>query len=270
VKHKQILDKLASRELVVSMNADLARSTREMMLTGGGPRADQQRRVLAPVLARWRCLLDSGSTPAHVKDIARVALATLLHKYGFAEQDVTASALTAVDDLNRGVVLSGAFGRQAAEIKALLCSPPVPRTRRPPRTRAMTFLRPGDVVSIQLDQWFQAAYVIELHSDNGGTFPVIEFYQGRFYRVPAAADLSGRAMARDHGRARFGVDGLTYLPDPAGQVVQVAAGKLAPPQGTSPGLGEGSWIFSDILLLQEQMARLLSRRSRPKAANSPD
>ena len=41
--------------------------------------------------------------------------------------------------------------------------------------------------------------LLDLHKDSGGTFPMIEFYEGRFKRVPAAQDLSGRGVARDYG-----------------------------------------------------------------------
>ncbi|MCX4848756.1 hypothetical protein [Streptomyces sp. NBC_00893] len=98
---------------------------------------------------RWRCLFDAEDVGPAAKDIARVALATLLHKYGFQDPGTTAGALRAVDGLNRHVVLSGAFERQSPETKKLLESPPVPLTRRPRAPRAQSFLRTGDVISFE-------------------------------------------------------------------------------------------------------------------------
>jgi hypothetical protein len=258
MRHQQILDKLASRELVGAVDEDLARWIGDKMLGHCGSQADLQQMVLPPVLARWRCLLDADNVANHLKNVAWVALATLLHKYGFAEQDITAKALTAIDDLNREVVLSDAFARQSDAIKALLRSTPTPRTRRPPRPKPITFLRPGDAVSIQLDGYFYAAYVLELHRDRGGSFPVIEFYEGRFERLSAAQDLRGRAMASQYGGARFGVIGLTYLPDPANQVVLITSGSVDPPQGAPPRPHRGLWTLTDIMRLQDYVRKLFA------------
>jgi hypothetical protein len=120
----------------------------------------------------------------------------------------------------------------------------------------MTFLRVGDIVSIQLGGHFHAAYVLQLHRDRGGTFPVIEFYAGRFDRIPAAEQLTGRGMARGYGRERFGVMGLTYLPDPANQVVAIAADRPKPPQGAPPRPHQGQWIVTDLLRLQDYIREL--------------
>jgi hypothetical protein len=75
-------------------------------------------------------------------------------------------------------------------------------------------------------------------------YPVIEFYAGRFRRPPSVAELTGRAAARDRGRARFAVVGLTYLPDPAGQVVALASQHPQAPAGTDPGPGEGLYTLT--------------------------
>jgi len=257
MKHQQILDKLAaSRELIRAMDEDLARRTREVMIGSRGPHVDVMQRLLPPVMARWRCLLDAASAHIHTKNIAWVALATLLHKYGFRDEHITARALTAIDDLNKDVVLSDGFARQSEAIKAFLRSEPTPLTRAPRRPRLETFLRVGDVVSIQLDGYFHAAYVRELYRDSGGTFPVIEFYQGRFERFPTAEDLTGRSMARECGRGRFGVIGLTYLPDPANQVVAIGADHLDPPAGAPPKPHHGNCIITDLFWLQDYIREL--------------
>ncbi|MFD0627883.1 hypothetical protein ACFQ2K_39840 [Streptomyces sanglieri] len=46
--------------------------------------------MIPPVLLRWRCLFDAEDVGPAAKDIARVALATLLHKYGFQDPGTTA------------------------------------------------------------------------------------------------------------------------------------------------------------------------------------
>nr|BFE79717.1 hypothetical protein GCM10020093_023180 [Planobispora longispora] len=65
-----------------------------------GTRAEVRRPVIEPVLRRRRCLLQAPGTDTTTRDIARVVLATLLHKYGMRADDVTAAALAAVDDLD--------------------------------------------------------------------------------------------------------------------------------------------------------------------------
>ncbi len=212
VRHRQILDKLDARGLVQALDEELARWVREQMVYPVSSYAELERAVIPPVLARWRCLLDADDVRPAAKYVAWVALATLLHKYGFRDDASTSMALTAVDELNRHVVLSDAFERQSPAIKSLLGSTPTPLTRRPRSPRNVTFPRPGDVVSIELSGRFHAAYVRELHGIN--EFPVIEFYAGTFAQSPTPALLEGRDAARDHGRARFGAVGMTYLPTP--------------------------------------------------------
>jgi hypothetical protein len=257
MRHQQILDKLsASRDLVRAMDEDLARWTGEVMTGSRGLHIDVAQQLLPPVMARWRCLLDAGNAHVHTKNIAWVALATLLHRYGFRDKHITAKALTAIDDLNKDVVLSDAFARQSKATKAFLQSTPKQLTRRPQRPKPETFLRVGDVVSIELNRYFHPAFVLALHRDRGGTFPVIEFYEGRFKHIPAPEDLSGRAMAREYGRGRFGVIGLKYLPDPANQVTAIAAGHADPPRGAPPKAQHGQWILTDLMRLQDYITEL--------------
>ncbi|WP_416966686.1 hypothetical protein [Streptomyces sp. 4F14] len=252
MKHQQVLDKLAAREIVQAMNEDVARWTGRQMSYRGLSHAEVERAVVPPLLARWRCLLDDADAPA--QDVGWVALATLLHKYGFQDGAVTTGALASVDGLNRRVVLSDAFERQSPAIKALLRSAPTPLTRRPRSPRTVTFLRPGDVVSVRLAGRFHAAFVHELHGAN--EFPVIEFYAGSFSRAPTMAQLADRPAARAGGRARFGVVGLTYLPDPARQVVALASGHSQAPYGDGPQAGDGLWTLTDIIELPQVTAGL--------------
>jgi hypothetical protein len=201
-------------------------------------------------------MLDADAVPAGQRNKGWVALATVLHKHGVADQHVTAPALVAIDDLNREMTLSEAFQRQSDAIKELLRSAPVPLKRRPARPNPVTSFRPGDAVAIELDQRFHAAYVLSRAGDAGDTRPVVEFYRGRFDRPPTAEDLKGRAMAREYGRGRFGVFGLTYVPDPANQVVLIASAAVDPPQGAPPIPGRGEWTSTDLLQLQDHIRRL--------------
>ncbi|MFD4857505.1 hypothetical protein [Streptomyces atratus] len=50
--------------------------------------------------------------------------------------------------------------------------------------------------------------------------------------------------------------GLTCLPDPANQVLAVEAQHPHPPHGADPRSGEGLWVMSDILSLQEDVLNL--------------
>lgn len=254
MKHQQILDKLAARGIVQAMNEDVARRTGRQMSYRGRSHAEVERAVVAPLLTRWRCLLDAADATAAAKDVGWVALATLLHRYGFHDGAVTTRALASVDELNRHVVLSDAFARQSPAIKALLRSAPTPLTRRPRVPRTVTFLRPGDVVSVRLADRFHAAFVHELHGAN--EFPVIEFYAGSFAQPPTMAQLAGRPAARAGGQARFGVVGLTYLPDPARQVAALAARHSKAPHGGDPQAGDGLWTLADIIDLPQATAGL--------------
>lgn len=254
MKHQQVLDKLAARGHVRALDEELARWVRWQMLAPPPSHGELTREVVTPVLTRWRCLLDSDEARPATRNVVRVALATLLHKYGFQDAGVTAEAVEAVDALNRDVVLGDAFARQSEEIKQFLCSAPAPLTRKPASPRSLTFLRPGDVLSVELSGRFHAAYVWKVNGLN--ETPVIEFYAGTFAQPPTPADLADGEAARPGGRARFDVDGLTYLPDPAHQVRAVAAGRHQGPLGGEPGPGQGLYTMSDVMTLQQHMVNL--------------
>lgn len=254
MKHQRILDKPAARGLVRAMDEELARWVKHRMSPPGRTHTEVERDVITPVLLRWRCLFDAEDVGPAAKDIARVALATLLHKYGFQDPGTTAGALRAVDELNRHVVLCDAFERHSPEIKKLLESAPVPLTRRPRAPRALSLPRTGGMISFELAGRFHAAYAREM--TGGNEFPVIEFYAGTFARPPVEAELSDRAAAAERGRARFGVVGLSQLPDPAHQVPAVEARDAHPPYGGDPRPGEGLWQLSDIMSLQQDVRYL--------------
>ncbi|MEU0412159.1 hypothetical protein ABZ307_30650 [Streptomyces griseorubiginosus] len=256
MRHQQILDKLAARGIVRAMSEDVARWAAQQMAYPGRSHAEVETAVTGPVLTRWRCLLDAADAPATERNVGWVALATVLHKHGFQDSAVTGNALTSVDELNHHAALSDAFARQSPAIKAFLRSTPTPLTRRPRNPRTVTFLRPGDVVSIRLADRFHAAYVHELHGAN--EFPVIEFYAGSFTRPPTTAQLTNRPAARPAAGARFGVVGLTHLPDPARQVLLLASQHAQPPHGGAPRPGTGLWTLTDLLELPTATASLRS------------
>ncbi|WP_328682944.1 hypothetical protein [Streptomyces sp. NBC_00343] len=96
--------------------------------------------------------------------------------------EFTAHAIRAIDELNHEVVLSDAFARQSENSKKFLSTEPAPLTRKPSAPRPLTFLRAGDVLSVELGGRFHAAYVWEVEGLN--ETPVIEFYADTFSRRP--------------------------------------------------------------------------------------
>ncbi|GII04206.1 hypothetical protein [Planobispora takensis] len=147
--------------------------------------------------------------------------------------------------------LAGWVGRRLREIGG---------TPAEVRRRAVTFLRPADVVSIELDAAFHAAFVLQLHDDKGGQCPVIEFYAGRFPLPPTARQLAGRPAAGGvrFRHARFSVWGLTHLPDPARQVRLVARGHPDKPLSAPSRPGEGRYTVTDPISLQQSMMTLFA------------
>ena len=250
MKHQQILDHLAARGHVQALDEELSRWVRRQMSL----RQATGDRVIPPVLARWRCLLDDDEARPVTKNVVWVALATTLHKYGFQDPAVTAEAVAAVDALNDAVALSDAFARQADKIKEFLASPPLPLTRKPSDPRPLTFLRPGDVLSVELHGRFHAAYVRKLNGLNETA--VIEFYAGTFGRLPTTDELTDREAARPAAGARFAVTGLTYLPDPANQIRALAAAHPTGPTGGDPVPGQGLYAVTDLFSLQRDLENL--------------
>lgn len=75
----------------------------------GRSHTEVEKAVISPVLVRWRCPLDAADATAATTDVGWVALATLLHKHGIQDSDISARASTSVDEVNRHVVLSDVF-----------------------------------------------------------------------------------------------------------------------------------------------------------------
>ena len=129
-------------------------------------------------MLRWNCILnaDKDAVTDNYKLITTLGLCIQLHKYGFADKDLTAKALKAIDKLNKDVVLSDDFFRKSDEIKKIINLTPVSLKRKPTIPENITFYREKDVISIQLDNKFYPAYIHKLTGTNES--PIIEFYNG--------------------------------------------------------------------------------------------
>jgi len=85
--HQQILDKLAAKHLVQSIDEDLARLTFYAMCYYKENNIGQQLSYILPkLLLRWNCVLNaSDAISNHYKWKTVLALSVILHKYGFAD-----------------------------------------------------------------------------------------------------------------------------------------------------------------------------------------
>ncbi|GAA3772060.1 hypothetical protein [Flavobacterium ginsengiterrae] len=220
--HQQILDKLASKHLVKSIDEDLARLTFSAML-GNKDSADTHLLYILPrLLNRWNCVLNADEISNNYKQITILALSVLLHKYGFQDETINKKAIDAIDLLNKEVVLSDDFERKSEEIKQFILSTPTPLKRKPSQPESITFYRKGDVISIQLEDHFYAAYIHEI--SRGNESPIIEFYDGVFDTIPSwegIKNLSAKGQLYNSGIERiskYSVYGLKHQPDTANQI----------------------------------------------------
>ncbi len=226
--HQQILDKLAARKLVQSIDEDLARLISDAMSVHKNDLTGQLANFLPKLMVRWNCvLLADREISMDYRHKTVLALAILLHKYGFADQTITDQAIQAIDALNAGVVLSDDFYRKSDDIKAFIQTIPVPLKKKPSYAESLTFYRGEDVISIQLEQKYYAAYIHYIQGVNES--PVLEYYDGEFDQVPTLAELEklpARGAVFNDGIARislYAVNGLKFLPDMAGQIQLISA-----------------------------------------------
>ena len=263
INHLQALDKLASRQLVQVIEDDVARLTAEAMsFAKHNQQLSVASHVLSKLLLRWNCVLQGPleEVSANYKDITVLALVLLLHKHGMAEATLTQAALQAIDGLNERVVLSDAFFRSTDAIKDLLTSPPVALKKRPSTRDNLTFLRAQDVIAIQLEQYFYAAYVHEINGFN--EYPVLELYDGRFDLRPNMADLQGRAAwgeTYNDGLTRISmhaVCGMRHVPDAANQFHLIASGITSPPERGSLLPPVGLYSMADLFRLQKVLQKI--------------
>ncbi|MBB5620102.1 hypothetical protein HDE69_001140 [Pedobacter cryoconitis] len=264
--HQQILDKLAAGNVVSCIDDELARLVGWSM-NGELETAEQQLADFLPkLLSRWNCVLKAGKEEigAYYKEKVILVLAVLLHKYGFKDKTITEQALKAIDKLNKGVVLSDHFFRKTEEIKAVLNSDPVPLKKRPGHRESITFYRSKDVISFQLDGQFYAAYIHGLVGQNN--YPIIEFYDQVFTRVPELKDLKNvkaRGAVYNDGVARISLDAIylmKYLPDLANQVHLIAAGVEEKPSNDHLEESVGLYGMSDIFRIQDTIRGIFKPR----------
>ncbi|WP_367865233.1 hypothetical protein [Pedobacter sp. WC2423] len=264
--HQQILDKLAAGAIVSCIDDELARLVGWSM-NGEFETAEQQQADFLPkLLSRWNCVLNAGKEEvgAYYKEKVVLVLAVLLHKYGFKDKVITTQALKAIDKLNKGVVLSDHFFRKTEEIKAVLNSDPVLLKKRPGHRESITFYRSKDVISFQLDGQFYAAYIHDLVGQNN--YPIIEFYDQVFTRVPELKDLKdvkARGAVYNDGVARISLDAIylmKYLPDVANQVHLIAAGVEEKPSNDHLEESVGLYGMSDIFRIQDSIRGMFKPR----------
>ena len=255
--HQQIIDKLAARHLVQSIDEDLARLVYTAMRFHKDD-SKQHSFILTKLLLRWNCVLKaSDADPGHYKSKTVLALAILLHKYGFADPKITSEALMAIDDLNTGVVLSDDFFRKSDEIKKFLTSEPAKLKRKPVVPENITFYRPKDVISIQLDNRYYGAYVHRLSAPNETV--IIEFYDGVFDQVPTMSELEklpAKGQLFNDGVERvanFSICGLKFLPDLANQVKLVSACIETKPSNAHLSESIGLYTVKDIFSIQDDI-----------------
>lgn len=254
MNHQQILDKLAAKHLVMAIEENLAHVTFDAMCFHKTSFEKQQQHVLDALMPRWNCVLngDHSISPIYRNKTA-LALAVLLHKYGFMVQNLLKLALDAIDGLNREVALSDDFFRKSEPIKQLLKTDPAPLKRKPATADNITFYRAQDLCAIQLCGKYYLAYVHSIHNIN--SCPIVEFYDAVFDHLPSAEQVNpllkrkAKGQTYNDGICRtscYYLNGMTYLPDPANQVHLIQACWTHLPDGShlhAPvGLGTVSHI----------------------------
>ncbi len=233
--HRNVLNHLAGGELVEAIESDVKRCALWARLSpdkAAREPAEIGAEVIATLMLRWQCILDSDdsiTTPLY-RHTTALALATAVHQQGFASAAVTAKAIAAISALSEAGALSDHFRRKSAQIASLLESEPVMPARRPGMQKSFTRWRAGDIASVQVDGQYHAFYVL---SANQGA-PVVEFYD---YLSPVAptldvlATLPARGTSpdpKDNYLHRLALYGLVHQPDPANQFVLLASAAEGP------------------------------------------
>lgn len=258
--HQQILDKLAAKHLVKSIDEDLARLTFTAMCYEKD--VEKQLSYLLPKLMnRWNCvLLGTGDIPNSYKQITIVALSVLLHKYGFQVDAINKTAINAIDLLNKGVVLSDDFFRKSEEIKQLILSQPTPLKRKPAVPDIITFYRKGDVISIQLENHYYVAYIHEISGANES--PILEFYDGKFNKLPTVSEiesLPAKGQMYNDGKehiSHFSVDGIKNQPDLAEQFQLISTNIALKPSNKHLQKSIGLYEETDLFEIQDTIKNL--------------
>lgn len=267
MNHQQILEKLAAKHLVQSIDEDLKRLAFEAMCyEKHGTIASQSVYVIPKLLLRWNCVLaaDHAEVTPIYQEKTVLALAVLLHKYGLVERNITQKALQAIDILNKEVILSDDFACKSDEIKQLLLSAPSPLNRKPSISENITFYRAQDVIAMQLENKYYAAYVHGLTGPNES--PIVEFYDGVFDCIPNLEQLKGtKAIGATYNDGKqhislYGVCGMKYLPDLANQVHLIGACVLEKPANEYLEDPVGLYTVTDLFGIQEIIKQLFAGR----------
>jgi hypothetical protein len=266
--HQQILDKLAAKSLVQSIDEDLARLTIKTMSQAKHDKkiADNMISHILPImLLRWDCALKANNSEvtSNYKQKTILALGIILHKYGFVDNTITEQAIKAIDQLNKEVALSDDFFRKSVEIKAFLKTKPTPLKRSPNSPDNITFYRAKDVISIQLNKKYYCAYIHSLISSNES--PIIEFYEKIFDIVPTILDLENskaKGQIYNDGIERitkFSVSGIKFLPDLANQIQLIGSTIELPPSNTHLTTPDWQFTVSDIFNIQDDIKRTFEK-----------
>lgn len=263
--HQQILDKLASKYLIQSIDEDLRRLVSfAMFLEENNHITDQFEYIFPRLMLRWNCTLhtDKDIVTDAYKQKTILSLCIQLHKYGFADKDVTKKALIAIDALNKYVALSDEFYRKSEEIKKLINSTPVRLKRKPTIPENITFFREKDVISIQLENQFYVAYIHGVTGINGS--PIIEFYNTVFSQVPTIKELEGipaKGQLYSDGIEYTELNafcGIKYLPDPANQIQLIGSCIEKKPSSEHLKKSTGLYAVRDLFDLQRVIKELFA------------
>ena len=268
MKHKQITDKIGFQQLNEAIEDDLIRLvTRGMSFRNGGSIDDVESYVLPLMLTRWNCLLLAETGLAkYYKEKVYVTLATLLHKYGLSDKNITDKAIEAIDVLNDDVVLSDDFFRKSSQIKEFLKTKPTILKRKPSRQKNTTFFRENDLVSINLDGTYYIAFIHKLTGVNES--PIIEFYNETFDIPPKLEDIKSkkaRGLQYNDGMvhaSKFAIYGMKYQPDLANQIHLLSSSENSTMAPDSSHLGESIGLFtvSNLFTIQDTIRKMFSEQ----------
>ena len=262
--HQQILEKLSAKALVQAVDEDLARLTFEAMCYHKNDTKKQAAYIIPRLMLRWNCVLDAGKElKESYRQVTVVAIAVLLHKYGFADKKLISQALKAIDLLNKKVVLSDAFARQSENIKKLIESTPASLKRKPSTPGSITFYREKDVVSMRLRDQYYGAYIHRLTAPNES--PIIELYDGVFTQPPTLAELEklpAKGQVYNDGSTRvyhMAISGMKQEPDPANQVKLIASNVKKIPAAKHLEPSVGLYAMLDLFSLQDTIISMFSK-----------
>lgn len=248
--------------IVAALDTEIAAHTSWIMtVRKGGFATGGLRELVDQIAGRWQIALDGAETPDSYRQQTRLALALLLHKYGWQDARLTKQALAALPML--APQLPEAFERVVARIEDHLRSPTVAPQRRPARIKHAPQFRPGDLLAVRHAGKVYCAFIHEIERDGSGNqYPIIEFFSRVFDRVPSADELKGvtaQGHRYDDGvwRAdRYAIIGLDRNPDPAGQIEVLTTNLACAPDGSRLGASVGLYAIRHLFRLPEIIADL--------------